>query len=314
MIVRRGQGGGQRPVAEGREGGLLLAREAVLEAHETVPRGEDALGGGERGDRPVGVLRRALQGERQRGPVPGDEVQEGEFPGAGGQRPVAEGREGGLLLAREAVLEAHETVPRGEDALGGGERGDRPFGILRRALERERQRGPVLGDEVHEAELPGAGGRERLARERDVGGGRGRREKLEEDARARLERGEERRGAKYGLVWRAAARDPLIAGEREREARAEGRAVHGREDRPGRPCERPCGPRERVGLRGEAPLPPARDESRKEIRIESSGKGVPQARQDDGRNRRILRERYYRVREHLGHVPREGVPHRRQIG
>src|SRR5664279_1098684 len=106
----------------------------------------------------------------------------------GGQRPVAEGREGGLLLAREAVLEAHETVPRGEDALGGGEIGDRPFGVLRRALERERQRGPVLGDEVHEAELPGASGRERLARERDIGGGRGRREKLEEDARARLER------------------------------------------------------------------------------------------------------------------------------
>src|SRR5664280_3913844 len=145
----------------------------------------------------------------------------------GGQRPVAEGREGRLLLAREAVLEAHETVPRGEDALGGGERGDRPFGVLRRALERERQRGPVLGDEVHEAELPGASGRERLARERDIGGGRGRREKLEEDARARLERGEERREAEYGLVWRAAARDPLIAGEREREARAEGRAVHG---------------------------------------------------------------------------------------
>src|ERR1019366_4733117 len=123
--------------------------------------------------------------------------------------------------------------------------------------------------------------------------------------------GEERREAEYGLVWRAAARDPLIAGEREREARAEGRAVHGREDRPGRPRERPCGPRERVELRGEALLVAERDESRKEIRIESSGKGVPQARQDDGRNRRILRERYYRVREHLGHVPREGVPHRR---
>src|ERR1017187_570099 len=144
----------------------------------------------------------------------------------GGQRPVAEGREGELLLAREAVLEAHETVPRGEDALGGGERGDRPFGVLRRALERERQRGPVLGDEVHEAEFPGAGGRERLARERDVGGGRGRCEKLEEDARAGLERGEARREAKTGLVWRAATRDPLIAGEREREARAVGRGAH----------------------------------------------------------------------------------------
>src|ERR1035441_8253235 len=151
----------------------------------------------------------------------------------GGQRPVAEGREGGLLLAREAVLEAHETIPRGEDALGGGERGDRPFGILRRALEREGQRGPVLGDEVHEAELPGAGGRERLARERDVGGGGG--GKREKAARARLERGEERREAEYGLVWRAAARDPLIAGEREREARAESPAVPRPEGRPGGP-------------------------------------------------------------------------------
>ena len=54
-----------------------------------------------------------------------------------------------------------------------------------------------------------------------------------------------------------------------------------------------------------------RDESREEVRVESSGEGVPQARQDDGRNRRILRERRHGVREHLGHVPREGVPHRR---
>ncbi len=104
------------------------------------------------------------------------------------------------------------------------------------------------------------------------------------------------------------ARDADVAGERDAEARAGRGAVHGRENRAGRGRKRARRTADRVEVGRESVRVARGEESREELRVEAAAERVGEPRQDDGGDRRILRERGDRVGEHLGHVGREGVP------
>ncbi len=88
------------------------------------------------------------------------------------ERPVAEMRNGELFLPRETVVEAGEEVPRGESALGRRDRSDRPVSVLSGTRQGDRERGPLIREKRHDAEVAGPCRGERLAREDEIRGGR----------------------------------------------------------------------------------------------------------------------------------------------